>query len=85
MHSHYPDSDLSDYGIRAWKEHTDIPIEVFEDVWIYNSSAKSDIGTDGKPINGSKKDKVVAYIHKQNLTRSQKDALYLAFGWLRTH
>lgn len=76
----YPDSDLSDSGIRAWKEHSDIPIEVFEDVWSYNSSAKSDIGTDGKPINGSKKDKVVAYIHKQNLTRSQKDALYIACG-----
>lgn len=35
----------------------------------------------GKAIPGSKKKKVLAYIHKQNLTRSQKDAIYKMFGY----
>lgn len=41
----------------------------------------ADKGKDGKSISGSKKKKVVAYIHRLKLTAKQKDALYLDAGY----
>lgn len=55
--------------------------DVFFDVWAFENDAVADRDKDGKPINGSKRDKVCDYIDKQDLTKQQKDSLYLAFGY----
>ena len=51
------------------------------DILAFNKNAEADVDKNGKAIPGSKKKKVLAYIHKQNLTRSQKDAIYKMFGY----
>ncbi|MCI5484369.1 MAG: SNF2-related protein [Clostridiales bacterium] len=62
-------------------ERTGMNAKVFYDAWKYNYSAKADKDASGKAISGSKRDKVCDYIDKQVLTKQQKDALYLAFGY----
>ena len=51
------------------------------DILAFNKNATADVDKKGNPISESKKKKVLAYIHAQNLTRSQKDAIYKMFGY----
>ena len=45
------------------------------------SEAEADKDRNGKTVNGSKRDKVAAYIHSLRLPDAKKDALYLAMGY----
>lgn len=76
--------DISYSAIERYEtycERTGMNAKVFYDAWKYNYSAKADKDASGKAISGSKRDKVCDYIDKQVLTKQQKDALYLAFGY----
>jgi N12 class adenine-specific DNA methylase len=77
-------SEASETSIEKYLEFgapKKIKPDVFFDVWAFENDAVADRDKDGKPINGSKRDKVCDYIDKQVLTKQQKDALYLAFGY----
>lgn len=52
---------------RQYCEKAGVPAEVFYDVWKQRTELK--------------KDGTMAYIHRLNITRKQKDSLYLAMGW----
>ena len=54
---------------------------LFYDVYKFNGSAKADKDKNGNSIRNSKRDKVADYINKQRLTKTQKDALWLACGY----
>ena len=78
---------ISYAAVESYKEHAEgagISAETFYDVWKYNSETQADVDASGKAISGSKKDKVLAYIHSLGLTRAQKDSLYYAFGWAQS-
>lgn len=75
---------ISYAAVESYKEHAEgagITAETFYDVWKYNSETQADVDASGKAISGSKKDKVLSYIHSMRLTAAQKDSLYYAFGW----
>lgn len=77
-------ADASESSVLKYLEFgkaSGIDQDVFFDVWAFENDAVADRDKDGKPINGSKRDKVCDYIDKQDLTKQQKDALYLAFGY----
>lgn len=77
-------SDASESSIGKYLEYCQpegISTGVFFDVWAFNSNAVADKDENGKSVSGSKKAKVLEYIDSQNLTVSQKDAFYYAFGW----
>ena len=64
----HPEADGITYAaVKAYKEASNVPVEVFYEAWQYKS--------------GRKKEEVLGYINGLELTRKQKDALYLAFGW----
>ena len=64
----HPEADGITYAaVKAYKEASNVPAEVFYEAWQYKS--------------GRKKEEVLGYINGLELTRKQKDALYLAFGW----
>ena len=76
--------DISYSAIESYEtycERTGMNAKVFYDAWKYNYSTKADKNASGKAISGSKRDKVCDYIDKQVLTKQQKDALYIAFGY----
>jgi hypothetical protein len=78
---------ISYAAVESYKEHAEgagITAETFYDVWKYNSETQADLDASGKAISGSKKDKVLAYIHSLRLTKAQKDSLYYAFGWAQS-
>ena len=78
---------ISYAAVESYKEHAEgagITAETFYDVWKYNSETQADVDASGKAISGSKKDKVLAYIHSLRLTKAQKDSLYYAFGWAQS-
>ena len=83
----YPQFETNDVsysmveGFLTYGESTGIDVNVFYDVWKYNSSAKADVDKNGKAISGSKKEKVLDYIDKLPLSKAQKDSLYYALGW----
>ena len=58
-----------------------IDVEIFLDAWKYKGSVKGDKDKNGKTIPDSKKEKVLDYIDLLDLSKKQKDALYLAFGY----
>ena len=58
----YPDSGLSDTGIRTWNQNQDIPLDVFEKVWKY----KADHG----------KTEVVSYITKLKISDDMKRRIW---------
>lgn len=77
-------SDASESSVQKYLEFGNpnkISPEVFFDVWSFESDAIADRDKNGKPIGGSKRDKVCDYINNQNLTKAQKDALYFVFGY----
>ena len=71
-------------GFLTYGESAGIDVNVFYDVWKYNSAAKSDVDKNGKAINGSKKEKVLDYIDTLPLSKAQKDSLYYALGWAKS-
>ena len=78
---------ISYAAVESYKEHAEgagIEAETFYEVWQYNAEAQADVDANGKAISGSKKEKVLAYIHSLSLTRAQKDSLYYAFGWAQS-
>lgn len=78
---------ISYAAVESYKEHAEgagITAETFYDVWKYNSETQADVDASGKAISGSKKEKVLAYIHSMRLTAAQKDSLYYAFGWAQS-
>ena len=83
----YPQFETNDVsysmveGFLTYGESTGIDVNVFYDVWKYNSSAKADVDKNGKAVSGSKKEKVLDYIDKLPLSKAQKDSLYYALGW----
>ena len=66
---------------QSYCESTGMKAETFYNAWKYENSVNADVDENGKAISGSKKDKVMDYINGLNLTSSQKDSLYYAFGW----
>lgn len=77
-------ADASESSVLKYLEFgkaSGIDPDVFFDVCAFENDSVADRDKDGKPINGSKRDKVCDYIDKQVLTKQQKDALYLAFGY----
>ena len=83
----YPQFDAGDVsysmveGFLTYGESAGIDVNVFYDVWKYNTAAKADLDKNGKAINGSKKEKVLDYINSLPLSKKQKDSLYYALGW----
>ncbi len=83
----YPQFDTNDVsysmveGFSTYGVSTGIDVNVFYDVWKYNSGAKADVDKNGKAISGSKKEKVLDYIDSLPLSKKQKDSLYYALGW----
>lgn len=79
----YPECEGITYpAIAAYREFgSGMSAKTFYDVWKYESSVSADVDANGEAISGSKKRKVLDYINRQNLTVSQKDGLYYAFGW----
>ena len=68
-------------GFLGYGESAGIDVNVFYDVWKYNTAAKADVDKNGKAISGSKKEKVLDYIDSLPLSKKQKDSLYYALGW----
>lgn len=79
----YPECEGISYSaIAAYREFgSGMSAKTFYDVWKYESSVSADVDANGETISGSKKRKVLDYVNRQNLTVSQKDGLYYAFGW----
>lgn len=83
----YPQFDINDVsfsmveGFSTYGESAGIDVDVFYDVWKFNSGAKADVDKNGKAISGSKKEKVLDYIDSLPLSKTQKDNLYYALGW----
>lgn len=79
----YPECEGITYpAIAAYREFgSGMSAKTFYDVWKYESSVSADVDANGEAISGSKKRKVLDYINRKNLTVSQKDGLYYAFGW----
>ena len=81
----HPDCDGISYAAiesyQSYCESYGVPAGTFYNAWKYNSSTKADVDVNGDSISGSKKVKVLAYIDSLNLTYSQKDSIYYAFGW----
>ena len=78
---------ISYAAVESYKEHAEgagIEAETFYKVWQYNAEAQADVDKNGNAISGSKKEKVLAYIHSLHLTKAQKDSLYYAFGWAQS-
>ena len=68
-------------GFATYGESAGIDVNVFYDVWKYNSGVRADVDRNGNAISGSKKEKVLDYIDALPLSRAQKDSLYYALGW----
>ena len=77
-------SDASDSSVQKYLEFgkpAGIDPDVFFDVCAFENDAVADKDENGKSVYGSKQDKVCNYIDQQNLTKAQKDNMYLAFGY----
>ena len=76
--SKYPDSELSDSGIKQFKdaEKSGITLDVFEKYYSKRSELSSDKDSDGNIIRNSKKEKILNLINSLPITNKQKDVLY---------
>ena len=83
----YPQFDTNDVsysmveGFLTYGESAGIDVNIFYDAWKYKTNAKADLDKNGKAISGSAKEKVLDYVDALDLTKKQKNALYLAFGY----
>lgn len=77
------DKDISTTQAAAYTENVEkagISLDAYYEFVQFYSSTKSDKDSSGDTIEGrSKKDKVMAYINSQSLSRGQKDALFLCY------
>lgn len=77
------ENTLDDY--MKWRDSDAKKAGIESDIYIRyrteTAKLSADKDKDGKSISGSKKKKVVAYIHRLKLTAKQKDALYLDAGY----
>lgn len=62
-------------------EDAGVSYDDYYDYYFGTKNLKSDKDENGKTVNGSKKEKVVAYIDGMDIPDEQKDALYLASGY----
>ena len=67
-------------GFRAYCEPEGVDVKVFLDVWKFKGKAATDRDEDGEIIS-STKEKVLEYVDSLNLTRKQKNSVYLALGY----
>ena len=65
-------------------EEKGVDAEIFYDVCKFNANTQGDVDKYGESIPGSKKKKVMDYIHTLDLTRAQKNSLYYAMGWSKS-
>lgn len=73
----YPEIDASDDLVKAYGQKGSISDEVFLDAWEFVQNAETDKDKDGKPINGSKKQKIEDYIAAiPGLSWSQEKKLF---------
>lgn len=79
------DGDLSENAWLKWNNElkgSGLSVNNWEKVYEVKSSAKgTDANGDGRADSGTVKAEVVAYIDSMNIPKSQKKAIYLAFGW----
>lgn len=79
------DGDLSENAWAKWAHElksTGLSVDNWEKVYKVKSSAKgTDANGDGRADSGTVKAEVVFYIDGMNIPKSQKKAIYLAFGW----
>lgn len=73
----YPEIDATDALVKAYGQKGSISDEVFLDAWEFVQNAETDKDKDGKPINGSKKQKIEDYIAAiPGLSWSQEKKLF---------
>ena len=79
------DGDLSESAWLKWNnelKRSGLSVENWEKVSKVKSDAKgTDANGDGRADSGTVKAEVVSYIDSMNIPKSQKKAIYLAFGW----
>jgi hypothetical protein len=79
------DGDLSENAWTKWAHElksTGLSVDNWEKGYKVKSSAKgTDANGDGRADSGTVKAEVVSYIDSMNIPKSQKKAIYLAFGW----
>ena len=73
------DYELNEWPAKAYKAFTEsgLPIEEYIIFRNLTKDIKSDKDKDGEPINGSKKEKILDVIDSMNISKEQKDSLYL--------
>lgn len=75
-------SDLSEAAVEKFTEvcqSAGVEVSVFYDCWKFYNSTEADKDRNGKPISGSKKDKVKKYIYGLDIPSSQKRLLMKCF------
>jgi hypothetical protein len=79
------DGDLSENAWLKWNKElkgSGLSVENWEKVSKVKGGAKGiDANGDGRADSGTVKDEVVSYIDSMDIPKSQKKAIYLAFGW----
>jgi hypothetical protein len=79
------DGDLSENAWLKWNKDlksSGLSVENWEKVSKVKGDAKGiDANGDGRADSGTVKDEVVSYIDSMDIPKSQKKAIYLAFGW----
>ena len=74
--------EISVSAVKSYNENvrsSGISEKDYFDFWVATKDLKTDKDANGKEIKGqAKQDKVVAYINSLNISRAQKDALYLS-------
>ena len=83
----HPDTEGISYtavvSYETYCEEKGVEAGTFYDVWKYYNKAESDRDENDKIIYGPK-DKAMDYIHTLDLTKKQKNAVYLAMGWAKS-
>ena len=80
----YPNTELTDGKILDYAEFAEpagVSLEIYTKYVQEVADIEGDKAEDGKTVSGSRRNKVLAVIHKLPLTKKQKDALYFAEGY----
>ena len=79
--------DMSYAAMNSYKEYCEadgVPVDVFNDVYTYKNKTSADVDANGNAINGSKREKVLAYINDLPISNYDKDSLYFACGYAQS-
>lgn len=76
----YPDSNMTDSGIKFWYQNQDISADVVEAAFAFYNSTTADKDANGKSISGSKKQKVVDYISGLSISKDQQRRLFIGLN-----